>query len=561
MKKTKLLLIACASIFFASCSNSSGGGGGNTVNYDFPENENSFTLPSDCERITFPDSMAGKKAYLICSNTSNSNINNADIGLKFNQNEVKEQRYVSSEMEIEKKAVYMGDGFYRDEVRFEVPKLNISKKNNSRNAGDSSNYRDLSNIKYFVEIDGSNNFKEKEFSKKIEGTYCRIWYLDNVDNDSLINKLDDDAFEELANTIDSVFVKETQIFGSNYFSYDGMITADSTTKLDVLVYDLLGDAEKDQNSGVLGFFRPYDFYLNETIEYQNTIEKEDYELTSNECEVIHIDSYFLNFDVENDSKSVQSTLFHEFQHLLNFCNKYGNYETWFTEMLAMCAEDIFQSQIGLSDADSPKSRFYETFDKPYKGFGNWPDTNDDNVLYAYANAYAFGAYLMRNYGGVELIHEIATNNYRDESAISIALRTVGKTNEDFNSVFNNFGMVYINPESSKNSLNINISNTYQGTIYNLGAINLKDYYFREYDSEDELKNDLRNLFVDRNDIYTNQERTAYWIKGPCIFRSSYSLREPIQPMGFATYYLGTIESGKSYNVNNQNLTMTVVVKD
>lgn len=550
MKKTKLLLIACASIFFAACSNGTDGGGGS-------EDENFiYTIPANETSITFPSSCSGKNAYLICSNTSSSNVSNTSIGVKFNQNEVNEQRAVSSKMTIEEKAIYMGNGYYRDEVRFDVPKLDLSKKNSTRVANSSSNYRDLTSNEFFVEISGDNSFTKNAFTKKAEGTHCRIWYLNN--NTSVNNSyLSPSVFQRLANTFDLAFVKETQIFGSNYFSYDGMIAANANTKLEILVYDLFGDATDNQTSGTFGFQNPDDFFLNEKAGD-----------TSNECEVIHIDSYFLNLDIKNNTRMVESTLFHEFQHLLNYCNKYGQYDTWFTEMLAMCSEDILQSQIGLSDDDTAKSRFYTYFNYPYKGFGNWPDPKKDpnyaeNVLYAYANAYAFGAYLMRNYGGIELIHEIATNQYKGtEYAISAALKAIGKSEENFNTVFNKFGTVYIFPEANKNSLNINISNTFKGTVYNLSAINLNEYVFRLYNSESALRSDMNNLYVENNSTGSNQDKSLYGIFGPCIFKSNYTLTEPIQSKGFVVYYLGKVQDGKTYNVTHkQNLTMTVVVKD
>ena len=87
-------------------------------------------------------------------------------------------------------------------------------------------------------------------------------------------------------------------------------------------------------------------------------------------------------------------------------------------MLSMCAEDVFQNVLNLSDYDISKSRLNESFDAPWNGFGIWPDNNDTPaIFYAYANAYAFGAYLMRNYGGVNLIQKIASNPYSGKKSI------------------------------------------------------------------------------------------------------------------------------------------------
>lgn len=528
------------------------------------------TLTSDESFITFSKSYEGKKCYLICSNESSQSVNNGTVGIQFNQNNNESNRSADGQdLFILKNTVRFTDGSWRDEIQFERPELEIiqSRAAASNATNQTATYRDLSDNKFWAQT-GVNIFTKNTFEKKSEGTYCRIWYLNN--NSSVSNaNLTDSEFKKLAATVDSIFTKETQVFGSNHYSKEAYcIKADQNTKLDVLVYDLMGDASENQNGGVFGFFRAWDFYLNSMLTQNNINYGTSYKTDSNECQVIHVDSFFLNADVKNNTQKVQSTLIHEFQHLLNYCNKNTSYETWFTEMLSMSAEDVFQSQINLSDEDSPKSRFYITFDAPYHGFGNWPANNDEKVYNAYANAYAFGAYLMRNYGGVKLVHEIATNQYINEEAITRALQTLGY-NETFESVFRKFGMVYIFPEYNNDSniknLNRSVSEIYLETTYSLGAINLNDYYFKFYNSKTVLDNDINNnLYAVGQKVLTgtdNNNQTLYAILGPRIFKSSYQLQDPINKYGFAVYYLGTIQAGKKYTVNHkQNLTMTLVIK-
>lgn len=522
------------------------------------------TIEATDTSIKFDDSLNGKKAYIICSNASESEVDNTNLGISFNQRTQAEYRSAeenatsnSAEMTIDKKVIVYDDGYWRDEVRFDVPLILPENQSARTTTTAARSYRDLNDNKFWAQT-SSNTMTQQTFIQKKVGSHCRIWYLynnTNVTNDALTQE----TFNKLADTIDSIFVKETQVFGTNAINIDSTayIKADSNTKLDVLVYDLMGDASASQQGGVYGFFRAYDFAINLSSSSN-----------SNECEVIHIDSYFLNLDAKNQTHKVQSTLIHEFQHLLNLCNKYGNYEPWFTEMLSMCAEDVFQNQINITDIESPKGRFNESFDKPYQGFGYWPASTDEKVYNAYANAYAFGAYLMRNYGGIKLIHEIATNNYTNKEAITMALQKLGYT-ETFESVFHKFGMVYIFTESHNNSkilsLNKSIQETFNDSEYSLGAINLNDYYFKLYNSESELRNDCEtNLYAEGQKYGKNEAGTIFGLFGPRIFKSSYQLTEPIRRYGFAVYYLGTVRSGVEYKLNitpKENLIMTLVLKD
>ncbi len=578
MKNIKYLLLAITVLSFAACENGTSDNGSspktNQGTYTMTGEEGSYSIPSDVETIDFPTSANGKKCFVIYSNDTSADISLTGNTVSFNENDV-ERRSVKNtqpEITISKNVVRFSNGFTRDEVHFKVPEelKNYTPVSNSRSARAATSYgtyRSLDNNKFFARLSNNADY-EKTFVKKAEGEHCRIWYYRDTTK-TYIN-IDDSIFTSLKNTIDMIFEKETQIFGSNIFSANGMITANSSTKLDVLIYDLFGDATQNLQSGTFGFFNSFDFYMNEYLNDYNTYKYsidssfKKYALTSNECQAIHIDSYFLWKDVENNTEMVTSTLIHEFQHLLNFCNKgIQSYSDWFTEMLSMSAEDVFQSQINLSDTDSPKGRLNGEFGYPYKGFGYWPGNTDSDVYYAYANAYAFGAYLMRNYGGIRLIHEIATNSYVNKNAITRALQTLGY-NETFESVLKKFGMVYVNTNSGdSDSLNRSISENYNGTTYTLDAINLNEYFVTRYNNRTACVNDLNNLYSETNQFtYRNAQGTSYWyLQKPRIFKSSYTLTEPIKSYGFAVFYLGTVQSGKSIKVpKNSNLGRTIVLK-
>ena len=87
------------------------------------------------------------------------------------------------------------------------------------------------------------------------------------------------------------------------------------------------------------------------------------------------------------------------------------------------------------DEDAPVARF-ERFASGYyqSGLVDWLDGDNDKLRYSYAGAYAFGAYLARNYGGASLIKEIATNEYVDQESITAALQACNY-DETFETVF------------------------------------------------------------------------------------------------------------------------------
>lgn len=569
MKKTKYFfsLIFATCILFNSCA---------FIDFilDSPEAEktktisqNSYTSSDDNkyfhfenilssqESITFDESDNGKKLFVIYTNETKNNLNNQ-----------RSAAASGSGMRIDKGVTYMGNGIYRDEVHFDIPEKPIPVE--ARSARTAGSYRDESDNEFYALFDSTQSYTDKkEFQLKIKGKHCRIWFWNN--NTSMISTsiLTKEEFQKLANNFDLVFEKETQIFGSNKISgYSNVITANEDTKIDILVYDLFGDANPNQNSGTLGFFYSADLLTNQK---------------GNKCEAIHVDSFFLQYDikgVENDKRQLvqtnmtTSTIVHEFQHLLNYCQKISNggVSTWYNEMLSMCAEDIFQEMLQLTDDETAKSRFKLNFNTPWQGFYNWPesdgtDEGHEKVLHAYANAYAFGAYLMRNYGGVELIHNICTNKTKDEDSITDALHTAGYTSEDYNSVLQKFGSVYILNQGGI-TLNKSVTTNFYGVNYHLSPINLKTFYFETENNQ----SDYNKYFIQGNiQEGTLNGNKVFALFGPGIFKAGYNFKQTIQNTGFVVYYLGNIDSSKTYlvanikkqTVNNDNLTMSIVVID
>lgn len=315
------------------------------------------------------------------------------------------------------------------------------------------------------------------------GKHCYVFgddtELDGAKEDDGINLNYDDyaadaqtsenSFFKLGKEFDRCYELETAIIGDpKYNKYRDGIFVPSNEMVIIFVSDLYGDATKEQESGVVGYFYNGDLYNQDFLDNYVNITATGKKKSSTDSSYVHsncaamfyVDSNFLT----NLEKTVYTTLVHEFNHMINFIQKTLLYmtknttvtvndmanhmcDTWFTEMLAMTTEDMFCSFLGTEYDNSPMARL-PFFDYYYHyGFRNWDsytvtENRDlDSIYISYANTYAFGAYLARNYGGTDLIKDIATNEYVNEQAINKALQTRGSS---YKEALNNFALCLIN---------------------------------------------------------------------------------------------------------------------
>jgi len=297
---------------------------------------------------------------------------------------------------------------------------------------------------------------------RYDGSYCYVWTYLEEDKES---SLDDSEIKAFADKFDSLYEKQIALCGPKY---DGKPAVSGIIKNpDKKVSLMLCDIGRDKSCGsVYGYFAPNNYYDN---------------INSNRMEIIFVDSYYVKKLGENNG-ALFSTIFHEFNHLLNYCNKtlkYGLYcESWYTEMLSMLCEDFFDAELGLTREESVHNRLGRFVAGSYTdGFGNWKNESD-SVGKKYANAYAFGAYLARNYGGAALVHEIMTNEYVNEESVVKAVNKINGTSFSFNDLFEGFPLLLANCDNSNKefpSLNKSTSDKLEGITYELSAINLSDF--------------------------------------------------------------------------------------
>ena len=308
---------------------------------------------------------------------------------------------------------------------------------------------------------GTTYYTKRPATLQAEGSHCYIWVLEGYSASSASgSKITSTQAQELATQFESMYQPIRDVFGTEsdkMIDTSGLVEissgSDTGTKVNIVVYDIEGDYKDGQQSGTLGYFWAKDYYTAAAAK-----ESGDATIGLTNCgKYFYVDSYFLNKAPE----MLYSTLAHEFQHMINFGQKTMNNrvssQTWSNEMMSMVCEDMVQEYLGVQNEDSPIGRLPWFCQYYYlSGLTDWLGGN--SVQVSYAGAYAFGAYLARNYGGKELIKQIAINNYVDQQAITQALKSTGR-NETFDSVFKKYAQALVldNAPSAANAPSFNKS--------------------------------------------------------------------------------------------------------
>lgn len=383
----------------------------------------------------------------------------------------------------------------------------------------------------------SSKYTKRRATLQAVGTNCYIWVLDDnfTKETASEDKITQEKAEILADKFDSIYKPIQEVFGTEWneiISTNGFYTI-SDTKVNIVVYDIEDDYTEGQDSGVAGYFWPKDYYT----ATEKPSNKDDVLPLSNEGKYFYVDAGFLNAYPE----MIYSTLAHEFQHMINFGQKtmksmktatkqsdIVSSSTWSNEMMSMVCEDMIQVYLGVRPEDSPISRLLDFANGYYiSGLTDW--FQDSNVAYSYAGAYAFGAYLARNYGGKDLIKQIATNKYVDQESITQALRAIRK-DESFETVFRKYpqALVLDNPPKGETVPSFNKS------VPGIG--------------KDKSGTDCKMPAIDLFNDYFMIEEQSYSIK-PGLMYSGSNNRVNLRPYGFTLHGVGYTESASTIQLN------------
>ena len=399
---------------------------------------------------------------------------------------------------------------------------------------------------FWVSKNDNGSYEKREFILKASNSFCNVWYNDDIDFDNSYSEAGLTSYlTEVLKKFTLIYSPEQKIFGNAKYTRpasSGFI--DSPEKINILVFDLFSDAQPQQSGGILGYFAPIDMYSGQDIAAYNRQKGKN--LKTNASEVFYIDAYFL----KKDPALVYSTLAHEFQHMLRFIAKVIKHAkptaTWYDEMLSMLCEDIFaqtlESNVFAEDQGSLYRRL-SSFNYDYNlGYVVWPGSGD-RTLSAYGNAYAFGAYLARNYGGIDLIQEIALNDSVNEDSITAALQKLGYTDETYKTVFYKWAKAAVNTSTDSVSFNKSVSKVLDGKTFKMQAIDISSIYFT-----------VPNVSVsDYSKAFNNRierDLKSAKIYAPVVLKNGY--RSDIGAFGFSIKELGKVDSSGSIVYINDN---------
>lgn len=288
------------------------------------------------------------------------------------------------------------------------------------------------------------------------GMRARIWVEDDLWHESFgpepwypgVEPITQEHVDELA----AVFLTPgddndihdwvTGMIGEPWGEHDyGYLISDEVygDTIDILLVDILQDGEIE--SGIVGYF-----FNKDTYEISDPDGNPDFYEQSNERIMFYVDGP-MYAQTESGAWSpddpwpelVFSTLAHELQHMIHYYQKRivtgsgRETETWLNELLSLVVEDLVSHRL-----DSTGPRGVDPEDYPAGTAGSADNTrgwlgifnaNNDIGIYEwdgsdpgknYAVNYAFGAFLARNYGGVDLVRETVRNSFTGVQAIEEA---------------------------------------------------------------------------------------------------------------------------------------------
>jgi len=301
--------------------------------------------------------------------------------------------------------------------------------------------------------------------------------VDALADNFLSTGLDNDIYDWVTNIYGEEWETDTN-------GYSGLIPKND--EITILLTDI--DNDNSANGGVVGFFWSKDNFLASSISGSNerVMFYIDAVMFANGESTWSIDDYW--------PKELVSTLAHEFQHMINFYQKRilfdTDTDTWINEMLSESTEDLVATKINHIGPRGVDPDIGSAGD-PGNTLGRYPLFNANNTLSLtdwtnqlkdYSKVNAFGAYLLRNYGGAKVLHDIMHNGFENELAVVDAVnKSVNGSGKIFSDLLSEWGVAVIlsdhdmlvdTPEYNTGDFTLNV---YNGTTYELGSINFFNY--------------------------------------------------------------------------------------
>ena len=389
---------------------------------------------------------------------------------------------------------------------------------------------------------------------------CLVWAKpeDIITTNSSGSKINISVIQDIASKFLRYYKFEEQVFGTtcnnlftstNSTSSSISMSNNGPTKnfVNIVLYDI-GKDGTNGTCGITGYFDAKDYYTTSTVNY------------SNEGKYLYIDIPFCNYqrigyeeNYEGNSNTVSDTsvasLINEYQHLITFNQKniiagINSIDTWYNELLSMLGEDLLGNTLGFEDGNTIYDRSIPVFNSYYYNSGV-RQYNKTNPWISEAVSYTFGSFLLRNYGGTRLIHEMSTNNTQGAESIVAAVNTVNNTNLSWNDILKEyikacaFRAAYAR---EKDLPNHNITRTGSNWIENFNVSNFRVDYQNTYATfmGSTLYTSVTGLNLWKNyyDNSNSSGNTHYY--GPLLLKSD--VRLELQPEGFIFHSIGVANS-------------------
>ncbi len=340
------------------------------------------------------------------------------------------------------------------------------------------------------------------------GNDCTIDVIESM------NDIDSDAAEQIAEAFmspdgeEGIYTAVTDIFGAAWGDspFTDVLPPDQEY-IHIFLFDI-ADADEDLEQFIAGYFFANDTIVGDDVE------------VSNERLILYLHGpAYATGDNDGDwaitdkwPSIMTQTVAHEFQHLINWYQKTvargasGRTEVWLDEMMSLVAEEyvgpLLKSQfdpgdehaVAFSDPRGVNPTVLNAGDTGNTAgrlplFNYWSMRNlvawdgIDGVLPDYAAAYAFGAWLTRNYGGVRIMRDILDNEYFDDRAVTTAARRHASGGLNFGELLERWGASVVLSDRlipvqgyRYRSANGFTSST-GGTEVTLGSIDLHNYRY------------------------------------------------------------------------------------
>ena len=480
--------------------------------WDYDESFPIYEISSDVSSVTVSGDLGGKTVYLVKANKTSSSISSSDartitkisnISCSSNFSESQTDSSIISsfsfEAETENEESHLSFKNFippenTEKTIFASKKSNIS----GRSASSSSSVSTVEQISAEVDsttksiyVDNNTDitsFILKSATLRAKGDYCYVWVVDDyyTSESASSSKVDSSTAQTIASKFDKIYPAIRNVFGeeSDYLinyetstqsKLDASLSMENYsatgTMVNIVIYDIGADSELSSSSqcGIVGYFYSKDYvYPTSSVSESSVINY------SNAGKYFYVDSSYAvsYFD------TVISTLAHEFQHMINYNVKTIEQSlspsTAYNEMLSMLCEDMMQDLLEIDDDDSPKSRL-QGFNA-YYFLSGLSEYNSSYAVVSYANSFALGAWISRQYGGAALVQEIMKNDSVDNDSITAAVNSLNGTSYDFDDLFKQFLLAATGNETytMNQDAKENLSYEAESYSYPMAAINLWD---------------------------------------------------------------------------------------